>query len=468
LLFQQNKNERFNRFDIIVRYLAIEHYYGGNNFGLELYEKMQSLRRKQEWVKPDIFRFKKLIESYEDGYDNSSKIELDRNLNLIDGSHRMALALYHNIFTISCIVRPCSADIFYGIEWFVEHDFTVDEINIVLNKYKEIRDKIMEPFACTLWPPVQEYFDEIVEKLSLLVDIVKYEDYVFDNYTFNAITRGIYSIDDIEKWKIDKKIEKMNNTRLKKIRMILVNVEKPNFRLKALNNNTISITGENIKKIIRNAYKDKINDYFYDIIMHIGDNYRHNIFIRKLFNISVNVREIIESISNFNYAISKTDVPYMPPDFPIHYPLNKDIDILCTESDYNSMVDTVIATVKKYDKEFCTEIIRKHTSNGKEYRTLIRIELETYLIIQFDISCHMKNMTNDFICDLVLDRENKNSYYAVSHPFEYLIRLVEVFEHPNKTHHIEYLKNHQKDFDYELCERYLNFEWKKIMNYIQI
>lgn len=38
---QWNKNNEFNRYDVIVRLLAIENFYGYNNFGMDLYLQMQ-------------------------------------------------------------------------------------------------------------------------------------------------------------------------------------------------------------------------------------------------------------------------------------------------------------------------------------------------------------------------------------------------------------------------------------------
>jgi hypothetical protein len=41
LFFQQQRGNKFNRYDIVVRYLAIENYYKINDFGFNLYNKMQ-------------------------------------------------------------------------------------------------------------------------------------------------------------------------------------------------------------------------------------------------------------------------------------------------------------------------------------------------------------------------------------------------------------------------------------------
>ena len=44
LFFQHNTKQGFLRYDMIVRLLAIENYYGINDFGFDLYYKMQKAR----------------------------------------------------------------------------------------------------------------------------------------------------------------------------------------------------------------------------------------------------------------------------------------------------------------------------------------------------------------------------------------------------------------------------------------
>lgn len=283
LFFQQNKLE-FQRYDIIVRYLAIENYYKKNDFGFDLYRKMQAARVGKKWASESVKIFKTLILSYENnGYDTSSEIEIDKNINLVDGSHRMAMAIYHKSYQISCKIRPNIMDIYYGIDWFIEKGFSIREIILIQEKYNEIHNKLIIPFICILWPPVQNYFDEIVELLKISYKIIDYKDFIFDNDQFQAIVKNIYSVDDIESWKIEKKIEMMQSCSEKRIRVIRLNIEKPVFRLKNATLKTLSQEGEKIKRIFTNAYKDKVSNYFNDIIIHIGDNYFHNNHVIKLF-----------------------------------------------------------------------------------------------------------------------------------------------------------------------------------------
>jgi len=94
-LCQFSNESIFNRFDIIVRYLAIENYYGKNDFGFKMYSKMQSKRLNNENSECES-NFRELIKSYEEnGYMVDSYIECDNEFKLFDGSHRLSLNIYH-------------------------------------------------------------------------------------------------------------------------------------------------------------------------------------------------------------------------------------------------------------------------------------------------------------------------------------------------------------------------------------
>lgn len=139
LFFQQNSNKGYNRLDIIVRYLAIENYFDQNDFGFELYNKMQEKRMGKDHAQTSGDVFKRLIKSWlENGYDPAYEIECDNNLSLLDGSHRLALALYMRVETVSCKVYGYNEKVAYGKEWFLGNGFTVQEIDNILDKYNEV------------------------------------------------------------------------------------------------------------------------------------------------------------------------------------------------------------------------------------------------------------------------------------------------------------------------------------------
>ena len=67
----------------------------------------------------------------EKGYNNDSEIVCDKNLKLLDGSHRLALALYFGIPRLSVNIKDETHQVEYSEKWFVNAGFTEDERNLI-------------------------------------------------------------------------------------------------------------------------------------------------------------------------------------------------------------------------------------------------------------------------------------------------------------------------------------------------
>lgn len=465
LFFQENDISGFNRYDMIVRLLAIENYYGKNNFGWDLYRKQQNTRKAEEWEGAES-RFRALIKSYEDnGYDVNSEIQIGSDLRIWDGSHRMALAMYHKHYKISCKVMPSSRPIYYGINWYHENGFTLEEIERIHNRYLQLKEEIQIPFICTLWAPVAPYYDEIVERLKLICEVESYTDYSFDEFNYAQMARKVYAVDDIEKWKIEKKIEYMRQNVLEgqwKIRVVKLKLNTPRFRRKDSTQNTLSQECEDIKRIIRNCYKDKLPNYFHDIICHIGDNFYQNEFIANLFEYrKLDVSAVIEAIKPFNYVLTKTDVPYMQDEFPQSYPLGKDMDVICAKSDYHKICETIVNTLTEMGLPYELREVNKSDAHR-----LIRIECGGELIYQFDIASVLEDIKDGFV-EHVLERKVRAGKYFIPHKSDELIlRIYEIMHNNSKKHHIEYVQQHVDDFEASIGEEYLSPMAREIWNSI--
>ena len=466
LFFQHNGESDFMRYDMIVRLLAVENYFGKNDYGFDFYRRMQASRKSEGWVGPAEERFRNLIKSYDEkGYDSKSKIILDKNLHLVDGSHRMAMAMYYNQPRISASIHRQACNIFYGIEWFRINGFTDKECNILRSKYEELKVKYTTPFICSIWAPAHNYFDEITEKLRLFGEVVDIRDYNFNEWDYKFYTRGIYHVDDIEKWKIEKKIDYMfrSSPDCHKIRMVAINLKQPDFRLKDKTSTTLSRQCELIKKLVRDAYKYKVPNYFHDIIIHIGDNFFQNRHIYRLLTMPpIDMASILSHIAERKYVVTKFDVPYMPDDFPAQYPLGKDLDIVCqNENEYKSVLDSILADLEQYHDYYSIRIVNK-----EENRTLVRLEQEgQYLVFLFDVATRHRtgNTASDFINGMVSTRQEKDMFYVPQPEYEIVLRLQELKDHPNKKHHKDYVIQHIDDLDEQLCDKYLNFKWRKLL-----
>lgn len=439
IVLQQNCSEGFNRFDIVVRYLAIEEYYGRNNIGYNLYLKMQQKRKTSETVdqiEERLRRFKKIILDWEiNGYRNESEIICDSGLNLLDGSHRLALSLYFGTKIINCKVYAYTKEIEYGLDWFLANGFTDQEMNYMLDKWNEIKKQCKKNYACILWNSVSNKFDEITKELKWKCEVLDYKDFVFKEETYKRLVKGIYSIDDIEDWKVDKKIEAMKERENYNIRVISFQLDVPHYRIKKISKKFISRECENIKKIIRSRYKDEISNYIHDIIIHIADNYEQSDFIFNLLNTQLDISSFFKEIDNYSWMMIKGENNYMPDDFPVNFPFSKDIDIVCNREDYISICQYAISFFENKQKDiYHIEVINENE------RCKIRLELNGFLIIQLDISGYVEGMNKNYMESCILRRVKKNGVYCAKIEDEVLFRLLEIEKNPYKIWHKEFIR----------------------------
>lgn len=145
LFMKEDRVYGYNRYDMIVRLLAIECEKGINDFGWDFYRRMQTARVGDDRLEDRVVRFKNLIKSYDEGgYDSNSEIELDSDFHLIDGSHRMAMAIFHHLSTINVKVRPYKTNCYYGIDFFKDNGFSDNDCRLIMDRLYEVKRYFFE------------------------------------------------------------------------------------------------------------------------------------------------------------------------------------------------------------------------------------------------------------------------------------------------------------------------------------
>ena len=448
LLSCNSKNATF-RYDIVVRYLAVSEFHKGSDRGFLLYEKMQDRRMGDGFSKGAVKRFKALIRSYDEkGYDRDSYILVDRNLGLIDGSHRMAMALYYGYQNINVLIVDSDHPVEYSIDWFVENGFTTEEIRWIVETGAELLRRVQVPFSCVIWAPAADLADRILEDLSFFGTVTSVKRYDYAPGEYQSIVRAVYSIDDIEKWKIEKKLSYMKNYKPSLVAVDLT-IPDPAYRIKAATGLPLSTVGERIKRAIRSKYKKEIKEYFFDIILHIGDNMYQSEYMRDVFENRIDFPKAVEILNKYTYAFVKTDVPYMPKDFPNRIPVGKDADILCKKEDADALVREMEAFCRQYRNY---NVITIPEAAG----TRIRMQWGKVLVYQVDISYAVSGLADGFVPDALESRQSKNGYYILDPRFEYILRMQAYQKKKTKQHHKVYLKEHMAEYDAALAGKYIS------------
>ena len=133
----------FVRSDIFVRYLAIQRYYGENDFGIRFYNTMQKHKKGFKFnKKKNQCGFVYLIRSFEEhGYIDTEEnyLPLNDDGRLSGGSHRLACCLYFGIREIPCILGAGgNHDTIMTLDWFKKRKFKADKISHLIKTQKEI------------------------------------------------------------------------------------------------------------------------------------------------------------------------------------------------------------------------------------------------------------------------------------------------------------------------------------------
>lgn len=436
LLVQQYKDYKFNRFDIIVRLLAVEDHYKKNDYGFELYEKMQNVRIRDGYALTATKRFKDLINSVEKyGYDTDSEIIVDRNLKLIDGSHRIALAIYHKVEKIRIRILDKFTDYYYGIDWF--RDCFDDQECKELSDYE---GRLFQEFYCPIkgiiWPAASCCWQEITELINSQYEVTNIVDYEFPTEIFERFVHGVYQIDDIAEWKINAKLKHFGDRQTYTVRLFDINMKYPDFRIKRAGG-TLSRNGEKLKKLVREKYQDKVENYFYDIVFHAADNYCQSEYIDRLVKKVFSLQELLGQLDDLEWMLIKTENDYFPKDFPVSYPAYKDIDMICKRRDAGVFMDRIVSFFGRHEKgQYETKVI---SEEGKGFR--VRLELCGFLIFQVDVSYSSDILCEQFIEESLSRRVAKDGYYICDKKDEILYRMADLYRHPKKEKHITYIKN---------------------------
>lgn len=437
LFMQVDSHGDFNRLDLAVKYFAIESYMAGVDDGITLYKKMQQERLKltKEQVDDEWDRFQRLIDSIrKNGYEEDSSIVCDERMRIMDGAHRVAICSYFHIMMLPVKITPQEYDCNYRIEWFWDHKFLSSEIKDIERENEKLMMTEGGEFLAFIWPPAMKFSEEIKAEISEFAKIKRTKMMYLAEGKLSEFIRTVYSVDDIENWKVEKKIEHMQGFG-DMVEIAFLSIDKPRYRLKTTTALPLSVKVEEIKKIIRNRFKDRIDDYFYDNILHIADNYYQSRLIDKILKLPRDISECFREIKDFKYALCKLEVPYMSRDFPKSFPIHKDADMLCKKEDYKELVEQIKNHADIYAADYGLEV----RTLKENVRTKIRIEYLEFLIYQFDISYDIENLGEEFVNGVIDRRKLMNGIYALSELDEIEVRKNECVLYPNKEHHKKYL-----------------------------
>lgn len=299
MLLSQRKNKTLSRLDLVVRKSFLD------SIGTDEYEFYRGMYLKMQYNRtgykvhtnklPWVEQFLILDRSfYKKGYLSNYPLVMNENKHLINSSHRAALCLHHKIDEIPFMVSKqwkehlektgskTKTYFDYGTKWFSENGFSETELKIIQKKKIKLFEELNLFFYFIIWPPAEKFFDSIHKQIKKDYAVIACNKVEIKN--LDRLIKDIYLIDNISDWKLQKKTQSiLESTKSRKVMIMKVDLFQTDFRKKTnFPEVDVSLQAEKIKQVIRNEYKNKINNYFHDIIIHSSDNYEHVDHIRHI------------------------------------------------------------------------------------------------------------------------------------------------------------------------------------------
>ena len=119
-----------------------------------------------------IKQFTDLIDSFnEKGYDQNSLLVIDKDLNLDNGTHRLALCLLNGIYTVKAKVLRRKALVNRTIDWYYNTALDSTFLREISDEYNRIYNDLIvkgHAFICRVEGEVRAIADDLKNDLSVL------------------------------------------------------------------------------------------------------------------------------------------------------------------------------------------------------------------------------------------------------------------------------------------------------------
>lgn len=208
-------------------------------------------------------------------------VEVGTNLEILSNRTELALALYSDVKQINIAQKHDYEFQKYDSQW-LETMCSEDEQEEVKNLLNELIVEWKQPFIGIIWPPACAIVDDIVEEMRKTVEVKGISEFELKSKEeLGAFIRSVYNTDDTVASQIEDKVKRMQSEDVYKIKFVEFYMSNPEFYIKRYGH-TISRKGRELKTKLREQFRDRINDYIFDIILHTADNYLQSEEVRRI------------------------------------------------------------------------------------------------------------------------------------------------------------------------------------------
>ncbi len=121
-----------------------------------------------------------------------------------------------------------------------------------------------------IWTPAYKLKDEITKNISSKCRILTSFSLPLNNV--EEFVNNLYKCENMEQWKIDKKLLHMNATNESRVKIFVLDIDTTSVYFHPFKKKNVFYNIESLKEDIRDKYKDRVLDYYFDIIFHLTDS----------------------------------------------------------------------------------------------------------------------------------------------------------------------------------------------------
>lgn len=119
-----------------------------------------------------------------------------------------------------------------------------------------------------IWNVAFQFRREIVQMISKEAVSIDKEMQINLEDHYEEFVRDIYSCENMEDWKIEKKILYMKSKSPESVYVVIFEIDLGIQRYHEKKKKFVYSNLQDLKDMIRDSYKHRVNNYFFDIIFH--------------------------------------------------------------------------------------------------------------------------------------------------------------------------------------------------------
>lgn len=296
---------RFRSWVMAVHTLYLEYLDGKNQVGADLEKKMLQQIYGEEKLTDYNQRIVKIRNTE---WKDVKPLDVDRDLRLVDGALRLAIALYdkQDFIMVRCADFSVNQYI-YGRDYLLSLGFDTKELRIVENKVDDILEDCRYLNTCIIWPPARNMHEELLNALSEYEpDNISIYDYWETTMSYEELKGFIelgYKKDDAMDWALQMKSTFMLKASqvtddIYPIRFVRLRMQNPDYIVKPTSGQPYSRESLRCKETLRSIYKNKVQFYERDVVIHISDNYLQSKYIWLLAHINRDLSKLFVALES--------------------------------------------------------------------------------------------------------------------------------------------------------------------------